>query len=384
MNMKNFCVLLLVLFNLISCTNTKPEYNAKKIDQLISQLVVDKRTVGVAYNIQIDNVISNNNEFGFDDLEKKTIIQKNAQFRIASMTKPFTATAIMQLIEKGKLSLNDTIYKFFPSLANASKITIYQLLSHTSGIPNWFEAEMPKDEPKNFPMCKNPHTFIERMGIISLFEPGTYHAYSNTGYVLLGEIIEIVSGQSYFEYLKANILKPANMVDTEMEYVEYTSPKWVKGYGYNPELSNPFTKPEFYHMPFSAGGLRSSTSDVMKFMEALETGKLIRKETFEKMTTYAVINNGQAVYDNIFSPTGQKPQFPSNITKMGYGLGFQIIENFGTKIISHGGDIAGFNSVMMIIPKSNTRIVILSNTENGILSKLRDIEKAVTDIEFQK
>lgn len=382
MCMKKFCVLLFALLNLISCTNKEPEYNSKKIDRLISQLVEDKRTVGVAYNIQIDSIISNSNEFGYADFEKKTTIKKNAQFRIASMTKPFTATAIMQLIEKGKLSLTDTIDNFFPNLANASKITIYQLLSHTSGIPNWFEAEMPKDEPKNFPMCKNPHIFIERMGIKSLFEPGTKHAYSNTGYVLLGEIIEMVSGQSYFEYLKANILIPANMVDTEMEYVEHPSPNWVKGFGYNPELSNPFTTPAFYHMPFSAGGLRSSASDVMKFMQALQTGKLISKETFKKMTSYAVINNGQPVYDNIFSPTGQKPQFPSNITKMGYGLGFQIIENFGTKVISHGGDIAGFNSVMMFIPKSNTKIVILSNTENGILSKLYEIEKAVTSIEL--
>jgi CubicO group peptidase (beta-lactamase class C family) len=241
---------------------------------------------------------------------------------------------------------------------------------------------MPKDEPKNFPMCKDPHIYIERMGIKSLFEPGTYHAYSNTGYVLLGEIIEMVSGQSYFDYLKANILTPANMVDTEMEYVNQPSLNWVKGYGYNHELSNPFTKPDFYHMPFSAGGLRSSTSDVMKFMEALPKGKLISKATFEKMTSYAVLNNGQPVYDSIFSPTGQKPQFPSNITKMGYGLGFQIIENFGTKVISHGGDIAGFNAVMMFIPKSNTKIVILSNTENGILSKLLQIEKAATSIEL--
>lgn len=382
--MKKSCALLLVLFSLVSCTNPDPGYNAKKIDQLVRQLVDDKRTAGVAYSLQIDNVISSSNEFGFNDLEKKKIILKNAQFRIASITKPFTATAIMQLIEKGKLSLTDTIDQFFPNLANASKITVYQLLSHTSGIPNWFEAQMPKDEPVDFPMCKNPHIFIERMGINSLFEPGTHYAYSNTGYVLLGEIIEIVSGQSYFDYLKAHILLPAKMRDTEMEYVEHPSPHWVKGYAYNPELSDPFTKPAFYHMPFSAGGLRSSTSDLMKFMEALQTEKLISKESFEKMTSYATLKNGQPVYENIFSPTGQKPLFPSNIKKCGYGLGFQIIENFGTKVISHGGDIAGFNAVLMFIPKSNTKMVILSNTENGILSKLLDIEKAATSIELQQ
>jgi D-alanyl-D-alanine carboxypeptidase len=382
--MKNCCILFFAAFAFIGCTNTKPDYNAKKIEQLVSQLVANKTTVGVAYSLQIGSVISAHKAFGFDDWEKKTTIRENAQFRIASMTKPFTATAIMQLIEKGNLSLTDSIAKFFPNLANASKITVYQLLAHTSGIPNWFEAEMPKDEPKEFPMCKNPHTYIERMGIQSLFEPGTHHAYSNTGYILLGEIIEIVSGESYFDYLKTHILLPANMVDTEMEYVEHPSPNWVKGYAYNPALSNPFTQPAFYHMPFSAGGLRSSTADVMKFMEALQAGKLVSKESFEKMTSYAVVNNGQPVYAHLFSPSGQSPQFPSNIKKWGYGLGFQIIENFGTKVISHGGDIAGFNAVLMLIPKSNTKMVILANTENGILSKLRDIEKAATDIALEQ
>jgi D-alanyl-D-alanine carboxypeptidase len=347
-------------FTLTSCTNTEPDYNAKVIDQLVSDLVADKRTVGVAYGIQIGNVTSNTNEFGFNDFEKKTPIQKNAQFRIASLTKPFTATA------------------------NASKVTIYQLLSHTSGIPNWFEAEMPQDEPQDFPMCKSPHIYIERMGIKSLFEPGTYFSYSNTGYILLGEIIEQVSGQSYFEYLKSHILAPSNMINTEMEFIEQPSPNWIKGYAYNPELGTPFTEPELYHMPFSAGGLRSSIPDLLKFMESVRTGKLISKASYEKMTTYASLKNGQPIFDRLYSPPGQKPKFPSNIKKYGYGLGFQIIENFGTTVISHGGDIAGFNSVLMYIPKNQTTVVILSNTENGILSKLREIEKAATNIELQE
>jgi CubicO group peptidase (beta-lactamase class C family) len=128
--MKKICVLLFALFNLISCTHTEPEYNAKKIDHLISQLVEDERTVGVAYNLQIDSIISKHNEFGYDDFEKKTTLQKNAQFRIASMTKPFTATAIMQLIEKGKLSLNDTIDIFFQTsqMLQKQQFIIYFLI----------------------------------------------------------------------------------------------------------------------------------------------------------------------------------------------------------------------------------------------------------------
>ncbi len=379
--MKKGIILLISIAILASCKTTEPKQNAKKIEQLVSELVTEKRTVGVDYGIQMGKVLSKNKAFGFADLAQKTSLSENAPFRIASMTKPFTATAIMQLVEKGQLSLNDTLSKFFPRIFNASKITVYHLLSHTSGIPNWYEAEMPKDEPKNFPMCKDPHSYIERMGVKSLFEPGTFHAYSNTGYVLLGEIIEKVSGQSYMDYLKTHILIPAGLQNTEMEYVDQPKPNWVTGYAYNPKSTPPFVQPDFYHMPFSAGGLRSTVADVLKFMRSLRSGKLVSKATYEQMTTYARVSNGDPVHEHLFSPDGQKPQFPDNIKKFGYGLGFQIIENFGTKVISHGGGIAGFNSVLMYIPKNETTIVILANTENGIMAKLQGIEKLAAGME---
>lgn len=382
--MKNLFSFFLIITLFIRCTSISPDINVKKIDELISELVTDNKTAGITYAINVNDSISMSKSYGFSNLESKTKININDEFRIASITKPFTATAIMQLVEKNKLSLNDTISQFFPNLPNSNKITIYQLLSHTSGIPDWWEGEMPKDEPKNFPMCKNPHLYIERMKKISLFEPGTFHYYSNTGYVLLGEIIEIVSGLSYSDYISQNILIPSGMKNTEMEDVEKTAKNWVTGYAYNTEIKNPFTKPQYYHMPFSAGGLRSTATDLMSFMKSLNNGKLVSKKSLEMMTTYAILNNGQPIYEKLFSPNGNVPDFPSNIEKFGYGLGFQIIQNFDTKVISHGGDIAGFNSVLMYIPKSNTTLVILSNTENGILSNLKQIEKLATSIKLNK
>ncbi len=382
--MKKLLNIFLIITLLTGCSSSSPDINLKKIDKLISELVTDNKTVGITYAININDSIITSKSYGFTSLESKTEITNNDEFRIASITKPFTATAIMQLVEKKKLSLNDTISQFFPNLPNSNKITIYQLLSHTSGIPDWWEGEMPKDEPKNFPMCKNPHFYIERMKKISLFETGTFHYYSNTGYVLLGEIIEIVSGLSYSDYISQNILIPSGMKNTEMEYVEKTSKNWIAGYAYNTEFKNPFIKPQYYHMPFSAGGLRSTATDLMSFMKSLNSGKLVTKKSLEMMTTYALLSNGKPVYEKLFSPNGNTPDFPSNIEKFGYGLGFQIIQNYDTKVISHGGDIAGFNSVLMYIPKSKTALVILSNTENGILSSLQEIEKLVTSIEINK
>jgi len=272
--------------------------------------------------------------------------------------------------------------KFFPDYPNGEEITIYQLLSHTSGIPDWWESGIPKNTPSDFPMCAQPHLYIEQMEIMSLFEPGTFFSYSNTGYVLLGEIIEIVSMMKYEEYLNRNIFTVADMQNTELEYIENPKSDWVLGYTKKSNTNSTFSDPDIYPMPYSAGGFRSTTKDLLLFLNALESGKLISKESFSKMTSYARVKNGNYTYESIFVHNGEKPRFPSNIKKFGYGLGFQIIENFGVKTISHGGDIAGFNSVLLLVPHNKVKMVILSNTENGILPKLRKIEKLATSVEI--
>ncbi len=379
--MRNKVLLFLVGILVLSCTSNDPQKNINEIDKLIEELVEDKRAVGITYAIQVGDSILQTKEFGVSNIEMATPITQETQFRIASVTKPITAIAIMQLIEAKKLSLQDTIDKFFQSFPNGNQITVYQLLSHTSGIPNWWVGGMPKDEPKNFPLCENPHQYLERMNTPSLFEPGTFYSYSNSNYVLLGEITEIVSGQSYESFIKENIFIPANMENTEMEYAIDAKQTYAKGYTWQSNEENPFGTPESYTMPFSAGGLRSTTKDLLHFANAFGNGKLVRKETLLMMTSYAKLKNGKPVYEGLYSPSGQTPKFPGNMKNVGYGLGFQLIENFGTKTISHGGDIAGFNAVFMCVPKSNTTLVILANTENGVMSKLREIDELVTRIE---
>lgn len=366
----------------ISCTNTDPKYNSDKITDLIKELVDDEFTAGISYAMQIGNAESIIGQYGFADIENKIYVNEQTKFRIASVTKPITATAIMQLVEREEISLDDTINRFFSNFPNGNSITIYHLLSHTSGIPNWWEGGMPKDEPKNFPMCKNPHVYLERMIRISDFEPGSYYSYSNSNYVLLGEIIQQVSTQSYSDYISENIFVPAGMKNTEMEYSESNTEGYAKGYTYLHEDRHKFGTPDAYAMPFSAGGLRSTATDLLKFANALQSGTLVRKETLATMTSYALLSNGIMVYESLYSPSGQNPNSPNNIDKFGYGLGFQIMDNFDTKVISHGGDIAGFNAVLIGVPKSNSKLIILANTENGILSKLRAIEKTITDIEL--
>jgi CubicO group peptidase (beta-lactamase class C family) len=172
------------------------------IDNLIKKLVSDKKTVGFSFGIQIGEATPIIKEYGLANLEKGLPVKSTDQFRIASVTKPITATAILKLVELGELSLNDRINKFFPDYPNGQNISIYQLLSHTSGIPNWWDGGMPGSTPKSFPMCDSPHMYLQQMKNGSLFAPSEFFKYSNSGYILLGEIIEIVSGIKYDEFLK--------------------------------------------------------------------------------------------------------------------------------------------------------------------------------------
>jgi D-alanyl-D-alanine carboxypeptidase len=371
-------VLLLSTFISSTFSQTNDSPCVKKIDSLVQTLINSKKSLGFMLGIKEQDKKPFLKEYGQTDLATKKAVTNNSEFRIASVTKPITAVAVMTLIENGKLKLSDTISKFFADFPNGDKITIYQLLSHTSGIPNWWEGEMPKDEPKDFPMCKQPHLYLAKMKTASFFEPGTKHCYSNSGFVLLGEIIEMVSGMSYGDYLKKNIFAKANMKHTEVEYKPNTNKNWVKGYKQNNPSDTTFSDPDIYTMPFAAGCLRSNSADMINFLDALYKEKLVKKSTLELMTKYAETKNGIPVYDALFFPNNfTPPPPPSHVKKYGYGLGFNLMEIYDTPIVWHSGGIAGFNSILIYIPKSKTKIVFLSNTENGIMPIWEDLQKEI-------
>jgi D-alanyl-D-alanine carboxypeptidase len=353
-----------------------------QLDSLFQSLITHKKSAGLMMGIQNNDAKPYFKEYGFSDLQAGKTIDRNNTFRIASVTKPFTAVAIMSLVEKGKLSLSYKLSKFFKDFPNADKITIYHLLSHTSGIPNWWEGGMPSNEPKDFPMCKNPHLYLEKMKNTSFFEPGTKHYYSNSGYVLLGEIIEIVSGMDYENYLKLSIFMKAGMLNTMVENAQNRNVNWVKGYKQNSPTDTTFLAPDEYAMPFSAGSLRSNSLDMFRFLNALYEGNLIKLSTLKTITDYATTNSGLPVYDAMYFPKEFSPPNPPDyIKKYGYGLGFSLMEIYKTPVVWHSGGIAGFNSILMYIPKSKTKIILLSNTENGIMPIWEEIQKIIVKFE---
>ena len=339
----------------------------EELDSLSQILIKDKKTPGVTYGIQIGDSEPVYQSHGYAHLEKQEKTTEQNLFRIASITKTMTAISIFQLIEAKKLELDTRLDAFFPDFPRGDSITVYHLLSHTSGIKNWYETQMPEETPQDFPMCQTPHQFIQDAKDMFLFEPGEYFYYSNTGYVLLGEIIEKVSGEEYEPYLEEHIFEPLQMENTLMEKQGRETMKWAEGYAVKDSLQNPFTVADtYYAMPYAAGGLRSTVGDLLLLMKGLNSGKLMSMDMRNTMTNYAKVNSGDDVSDkdNFYFPKDFVfPERPDYLTKYGYGLGFQRMDIFGTTAIWHGGGIAGFQTVLVHMPKSNTTLALFTNAE---------------------
>lgn len=276
--------------------------------------------------------------YGMADTEKKVPIQPGDVFRLGSMTKQFTAVAILMLEEEGKLSVKDEITRFIPDYpTQGKKITVEHLLTHTSGIKSYtdmmgFRSIVNKDmKPlevvdffKNEPME---------------FAPGERYAYNNSGYFLLGVIIEKVSGMSYADFLAKRIFEPLGMTHTAFEGFERNGVKRIPGYqrGRDGLVLAPAMS---MTQPYAAGSLVSTVDDLARWDAAITAGKLLKPASWKRAFTPYVLNNGK--------PTE-------------YGFGWQIRKFQGEELIEHGGAINGFHTQGMRLPASRVYVAVLTN-----------------------
>lgn len=276
---------------------------------------------------------------GMADMELNVSLQPDMIFRLGSITKQFTAVAILQLASQGKLSLQDDIKKFMPELPFKENITVEQLLHHTSGIKSY------TDKP-DFP--GKMRTDMKPMEVIMLtandtleFKPGTKWNYNNTGYVMLGYIIEKVSGKTYEEYVHQNLFAPAGMGNSYYG----SEPKIIKNRakGYKKE-GTAFQNSDYISMtlPYAAGSLISTVEDLWKWNRALYSYQFIKKEWLDKMLTAYTLPDGKS-------------------TNYGYGLSFGTIQ--GSKTIEHGGGIPGFSTDAMYLPAEDVFVAVFSNCD---------------------
>jgi len=280
--------------------------------------------------------------YGLADREKKTPNTLQTQFRMGSMNKMFTATAILQLAQAGKLKLTDPLGKYltdYPNQDVKTKVTIHQLLTHTGGTGDFFGPEFDKHRLE----LKTLQDYVKLYGARGpKFEPGSKWDYSNYGFLLLGLVVEKASGQDYYAYVKEHIFKPAGMTLSDSLPEEQAVPG--RSIGYTKFDGSKDWKPNADTLPYrgtSAGGGYTTVEDLQKFASALLNHKLLDAEHTELLTT------GHAD-----TPRGEK-----------YAYGFMDNREDGVRWFGHGGGAPGMNGDLRIYPDSGYVIAVLANMD---------------------
>ncbi len=277
---------------------------------------------GAAVVVLRDGAVVHSKAYGLANLQTAEANTTRTRFRLASVSKSFTALLVLQLVEQGRLSLDDALEKHLPGVVGGDRIRIRHLLSHTAGLPDFASLEQAMKLPRDG-------------------APGERINYSNIGYALLSRVIEKVSGRSYAGQLRAAILEPLGMKDTG---VDRNGPmEKGRAVGYLFMAGGGVTPAEYSEMAgewVAAGGLYSTGEDMTLWLQALLSGRIVKTATLGPATVPVTLADGH---------------------KGGYGFGFTTIPFRGLREFGHGGDITGFNSQYAIYPDERLALVVLSN-----------------------
>jgi CubicO group peptidase (beta-lactamase class C family) len=336
-------IFILFIITLIAASAAFAQDNAKKIDELLKNYHDFGQFNGAVLVGEKGKVVYAKG-FGMANMEWAIPVQADTKFRIGSVTKQLTAAVILQLAAEGKIKLDGKITDYLPDYRKdtGDKVTVHQLLNHTSGIPSY------TGNPDFFPkVSRNPYTVADFVKAFSSgdfeFEPGTKFKYNNSGYFLLGAIIEKVTGKTYEAVLKERIFEPLGMTNTGYDKYAEILTKRAGGYEKTPDG---YRNAAYLDMslPYAAGSLYSTVEDLYKWDQAL----------------YA---------DKILSAESKKLMFTPGLAQYGYGffIAEQPLGKAGekTKLIQHSGGINGFNSLLTRLPDKQQTVIILDNVGLG-------------------
>lgn len=342
-HLKKIGIMLLTLCLLSACSSD-PEVIISRKTNTDLEAQVDKYLTEKKFNGSVlmakkgDIWISKG--YGMANFEKDIPNTPNTIYRIASVSKQFTALSILKLQEQGLVNVNDTLDKYILDYPQGDIITLHHLLSHTSGIPEYLQID---NVFSVFQKYNSPLDIIDTFKQKPLdFTPGTQFSYSNSNYILLGYIIEIVTKGSYADYINNNIFKPLHMKNSGYDKNEYNEDTHAKGYeGTIQRYSDPSYQIDM-SVPFSAGALYSTVEDLFLWDQALYTDKLISKESLDIM----------------FSP---KVILEEN--KLSYAYGWFVYHD-PINLVGHGGNIIGYSSFILRDPETKKLIVVMSNFDS--------------------
>lgn len=341
---------LLLLFNYSSGQNEPNLQLTKDLDQMFSEQF-NSTTPGCAVLVAKKGQIIYNKAFGLANMELSVPMQVDMVFRIGSITKQFTAVAILQLVEKGKIALSDSLQKFiknFPSMEYP--VRIENLLTHTSGLVDYMS--LGSHQPFAWRMDFKQEQVIDLIKNVPLeFKPGSKFKYSNSNYFLLGHIIEQISGISYQQYLEQNIFISIGLTNTYYGSDTLIIPNRISGYK---KIATRYLNAEYLSMtlPFAGGALLSNVEDLFKWNKALHSYRIVKKETLDKAQSAYRLSDGS------FSE---------------YGYGWFIMGTKGSETVEHGGRIDGFRANAIYLPSDDVFVVTFFNSENDEFLNLASV-----------
>jgi D-alanyl-D-alanine carboxypeptidase len=305
---------------------------AAKADAFVQPFVDQKRFQG-SVMLALDGKPLFRKAYGLANVEWENANTPDTKFRLGSVTKQFTSALILQLVEQGKVKLDDSIRKYYADAPEAwQPVTIHHLLSHQSGIPSY--TELPGFFEKQAGTARTPAEIIQLTQSKPLeFVPGTKFKYDNTGYILLGYVIEKVTGRSYEDQLQKAILDPLGMKDTGFDHYTAILKHRADGYEY---AGDKLRRAAFLDMslPYAAGSLYSTVDDLLKWDQALYGTQVLSAASKEKMWT-------------------------PNLSD--YGYGWMIAKRYGERSLEHGGGINGFNTMLIRMPDKKLVAIVLAN-----------------------
>lgn len=309
--------------------------NYQPLAESLDAYLLDQSFNGVTLVASGDQIILLK-AYGLAQVNEQEEMTVDHQFQIASVSKSFVAVSILQLVEAGKLTLDQTIDKYFPDMPNAELITIHQLLTHTSGLYSGDDltnySQVTTVDEIIAPAFKSSNLYYE--------EPGTYSIYSNLGYDVLGAIIEQVSGQTYADYIEEHVLIPAGMTQSGLNMEGLVLENMATAYNGNISEGN---EAKVLHPSFgySSGGLHSTAMDLYKYDRALHSNLLISQESYDLMT-----------------------QESSKVGTKSYGYGWYV--NTGVEdTVSHPGNLIGWHSMLLRHQEDKVTVILLTNHDEN-------------------
>jgi len=333
---------------------------AASIDKVAASAVAAGESPGLQVAVFKDGKPVLVKSYGSANLEQHVPVSNESVFRVGSVTKQFTAVALLLLAEEGKLSLQDKLSKYYANFPRADDITLEQMLHHTAGIYNYTSEPNFVNDGMVHRTTDEMVEFIGKLPKTQDFEPGTDWSYSNSAYFILGGVVEKVAGESLATVFKTRLFVPIGMIHTALDDETELVPGRVRGY--SGAAPGKFTNAPFISMsiPGGAGSIRSTAADLAKWNAALFGGKVLKPTSLAAMLTPGRLNDGETsgvAIAKMMKAAGA----PGADTKQEYGYALFVSQEDGHRKISHGGGIYGFNAALSEFPTDRVTVAVLSN-----------------------